>query len=277
MEGQFQNYQPSENDIANQLAATKAIASSPNQPDFTDNQSDDQNADNYDSYPETDYPENYSPDYQLNQDEQAQAATDMAVARQMETRQIQQTITTLGSELNSLEKDLSNFKNSSLGGFLAIFQPRINVLIEILIEQMKRQVHKLSDEVKVRFLDGLVSTVSSLIALLSGLKIFAAFLDAAFLSRYSSFRLAFVTAETIVIPVILIVISPIYVPILAIFFLIGKIPVLKGRLTDSILQLIEKLKKQRDLWQEELNSTKKRLTLRKQIKDLKKMGKQIAR
>ena len=57
----------------------------------------------------------------------------------------------------------------------------------------------------------------------------------------------------------------------------GKIPLLKGILTKNIVELIEKLKRQRTIWQTELDKVKKQVTLRKQIKGLKATQKQINR
>ncbi len=201
----------------------------------------------------------------------------MADSKQRQLLQIQKQKQKLEEQLGELEKDLGDFKNSKLGGFLKIFQPRINLLIDILIDQMKKQANKLADEAKIAYYTGLITTVSSLIAILTALKLLAAFLDAAFVDGFSCLRLVIASSATCIIPIILVLISPIYIPFLAIIFLIGKIPLMKGVLTKNIIELIGKLKKQRDAWQVELDKLKKKVTLKKQIKSLRKMEKQVAR
>lgn len=214
---------------------------------------------------------------QLAAQEQAEVAIAMAASKQRQVRQIQMERQKLEEKLGELEKDLTDFKDSKLGGFLKIFQPRITLLIDILIEQMKKQASKLSDEAKIGYYTGLIVVVTSLIAILTAMKFLAAFLDAAFIVPYSCLRLVIMTIYTCVIPIILVLISPIYIPFLMILFLIGKIPLVKGFLTKNIIELIEKLKNQRSAWQEELDKVKKKVTLRKQITNLKKMEKQVAR
>ena len=213
---------------------------------------------------------------QLAAQQQAEAAIDMATNKQRQLRQIQAERQKLEEQLGELEKSLTDFKNSKLGGFLKIFQPRINLLIDILIDQLKKQAGNLSDEAKAGYYTGLIITVSSLISTLTALKFIAAVLDAAFLDSFSCLRLVIASSVTVVIPIILILISPIYIPFLAVIFLIGKIPLAKGKTTKNIIDLIEKLKKQRTAWQVELDKVKKKVILRRQIKTLKKMEKQVA-
>lgn len=57
--------------------------------------------------------------------------------------------------------------------------------------------------------------------------------------------------------------------------MIGKIPLLKGKLTKNIADLIENLKGQKDAWQKQLDKLKNKVTLQRQIKSLKKAKKQI--
>ncbi|TSC83916.1 MAG: hypothetical protein G01um101413_719 [Parcubacteria group bacterium Gr01-1014_13] len=214
---------------------------------------------------------------QLAAQEQAEVAIAMAAGKQRQQRQLQAQRQKLEGQLEELEKELTDFKNSKLGGFLKIFQPRINVLIDILIEQMKKQVNKLADEAKIAFYTGLIVTITSLIAILTAMKFLAAFLDAVIVVPYSCIRLIIMTFYTCVIPIILILISPIYISFLVILFLIGKIPLLKGTLTKVLTEIIEKLKNQRTAWQAEVEKLKKKVTLKKQIKNLKKMESQITR
>ncbi len=213
---------------------------------------------------------------QLAAQQQAEMAISLADSKQRQLLQIQKERQKLEEQLGELEKDLTDFKNSKLGGFLSIFQPRINLLIDILIDQLKKQASKLSDEAKIGYYTGLIALVSSIIAILTALKFLTAFLDAAFIDSFSCLRLVIASFATCIIPIILVLISPIYISFLALIFIIGKIPLLKGMLTKNIIELIEKLKKQRTAWQTELDKAKKKVTLQKQIKSLKKMEKQVA-
>lgn len=247
--------------------------------------------DNYQPYPDQDEPANdNTPDEseaeqnaevqqqaELAAQQQAEVAISMADSKQRQLLQIQKEKQKLEEQLGELEKDLGDFKDSKLGGFLKIFQPRINLLIDILIDQMKKQANKMADEAKIGYYTGLIITITGLIAILTALKFFAAFLDAAFIHTASCLRLVIMSFATCIIPIILVLISPIYVTFLAVIFLIGKIPLMKGVLTKNIIELNEKLKKQRDAWQEELKKLKKKVTLKKQIKSLRKMEKQVAR
>lgn len=214
---------------------------------------------------------------QLDAQQQADAALSLESSKQRQLQQIQRERQNISEQLGKLENDLTDFKKSKLGGFLKIFQPRINLLIDILIEEMKKQANKLTDEAKVGYYTGLVMTVTSLIGMLTAFKFIAAVLDAAFVDSSSCLRLAIVFSETIVIPIILILLSPIYISFLAVIFIIGKIPLLKGRLTKNIIDLLTKLKKQRDAWQVELTRLKKVVGLKKQLKSLNKFEKQVKR
>ena len=135
----------------------------------------------------------------------------------------------------------------------------------------------MGDEAKIGFYTGLIVTVSSLIGILRAFKLLTAFLDAAFLHSFSCLRLVIATFYTIIIPIILILLSPLYIIFLAVVFLTGKIPLFKGVLTKVLTELIEKLKNQRTAWENELEQTKKKVTLRKQIKNLQSQQQQINR
>ena len=214
---------------------------------------------------------------QLADQQQAEVAIAMAAGKQRQLLAIQKQKQMLEEKLGELEKNLTDFKKSSLGGMLSIFQPGINTLIDSLIDQLKKQGSRLSDEAKVAYYTGLITTASSLIAILTALKLLTAVLDAAFFDAFSCLRLIITTFATCVVPIFLILISPIYIPFLAILFIIGKIPLLKGILTKNIISLIEKLKKQRTAWQAEVEDAKKKVILRRQIKDLTKAEKTITR
>lgn len=212
---------------------------------------------------------------QLDADQQAEIAVSMAGNKQRQLLQIQKEVNKLQKQLSELEKDLGDFRQSSLAKFLSIFQPRITILIDMLIAEMKKQASKLSDEAKIGFYTGLIATISSLIAILRAFKLLTAFLDAAFLHTFSCLRIVISTFYTIIIPIIIVLLSPLYVPFLAAIFLTGKIPLFKGVLTQVLTELVDKLKKQRTAWENDLTQTKKKVTLRKQLKNLEAQQQQI--
>ncbi len=213
---------------------------------------------------------------QLDADQQTEIAVGMAASKQRTLQQIQRKIGELETELGELEKDLTDFQHSSLGGLLSVFQPRVNILIDTLVTEMKKGANNLADEQKVGYYTGLIIAISSLIGMLTAFKFLAAGFDAAFFDKkFGCFRLAIEFSETIIIPIIFILISPIYIPFLAVMFYSGRFPGFKGNLTQNINNLIEKLEKQRGVWQVELNKIKKEVTIQRQIKSLEKTGKQI--
>ncbi|HSR89285.1 MAG TPA: hypothetical protein VLK22_02690 [Candidatus Udaeobacter sp.] len=220
-------------------------------------------------------PQNDYSQGQLDDQQQFEAAANLSNDKQRQLRQIQMERKALQTELEELEKDLTDFKNSRVMGFFSIFQPRINQLIDSLINQLKKQARNLADEAKVNFLTAILVTVNSLIGTLTGLKFFAAFLDALFISQVSAVKLIAKTLETIIIPIILLLIMPIYVPFLTVLFMMGKFPLLKGKLTQNLIKLIEKLKKQRAVWDAELAKAKRKVNLKKQLKSLNKFEKQV--
>ncbi len=214
----------------------------------------------------------------LSPDQQTEIAVAMAMGRQRDFQQMQARIDELQNQLGTFEKDLTDFKQSSLGGFLSIFQPSINRLIDSLVAELKKGANNLSDEAKVGYYTGLTTFATSLIAILTALKFFAAFLDALILDpKFSCGRLAFETIETIILPILIILISPIYVPFMALIFYRGNNPGLKGKATQNIGKLLTKLKKQRDAWNIELDKLKRKVALRRQIKALRKGQEQIKR
>ncbi len=294
--------QESPDETANLLAADKARDAGAQRTAANDNEEAEAANDNFQPYdqepandnniPEENNPEtgaandNYQPysagpandNGPLTPDQQTEIAVAMAMSRQRDFQQIQREIDELQGQLSGLEKDLTDFKNSRFGGMLSVFQPRINILIDTLIAELKKGANKLADEAKIGYYTSLIITVTSLIGLLTGFKFFAAVLDAVIEDpKLSCGRLAFETIETIALPIIIIIISPIYVPFLAGIFMMGTIPGLKGKATQNIVKLIDKLKKQREVWQAELDKVKRKVALRKQIKDRRKMQEQIKR
>ncbi len=215
------------------------------------------------------------PQEQLTPEDQEDLAVSFAANKQRALQQIQAEILRLQNQMGELEKNLTDFKNSRLGGFLSIFRPNINSLIDRLLLELKKGANGLADEAKVNYYTGLITTANILIGTLTSFKFIAAVLDAAFIDSWSCLRLVITTSASIVIPIILILISPLYIPFLAVIFMIGKIPLLKGKLTKNIADLIENLKGQKDAWQKQLDKLKNKVTLQRQIKSLKKAKKQI--
>lgn len=212
---------------------------------------------------------------QLDAQQQADVSVSMANNKQRRLQQIQKQIDAAEKQLSKLDKDLKDFKDSKLNDLLKIFQPGTVQLVDQLIEQLKKQADKLTDEAKIGYYTGLITTASSLINSLRALKLFTSVLDAAFIWRFSCLRLVITTAATIILPIIIIVLSPIFIPFFALIFIIGVIPLLKGVFTKVINELITKLKKQRTVWREQLAIIKKKVALKKQIKALKSEKKQI--
>ena len=211
---------------------------------------------------------------QLDAQQQADAATALAGSKQRQLLQIAKERQEAKKELRELEKALIVFKLTTLKkGFLSIFTSKITLLIDILIEQMKKQVSKLTDEAKVAYYTGIIGTISSLIAILTALKMVAAVLDATF----SWLTKAIPSCVTIIGCIFFIIIAPFYIMFMALIFMLGAIPLMKGKLTKIDADLISGLKKQRTAWRAERDKIKRKVTLRKQIKDLGKFEKEVER
>ena len=212
---------------------------------------------------------------QLDVQQQADVAAALAGNKQRQLLQIAKKRYAVEKQLSELEKNLTDFKDSKLSSLLKIFKPKILLLIDTLVEGMKKNESKLSNEAKVSYYTGLIITASSLINLLRALKFFTAILDAAFTHKLSCLRLIIMTATFIIPPIIIAVLSPIFIPFFALIFIIGVIPLLKGLLTNEVIDMIKKLKKQRTAWRAELAKAKKKVALRKQIKDLNRFEKEV--
>ena len=208
-------------------------------------------------------------DNTLEQEERM--AVNIMQSKQRSLKKIQPMIKEAEDKLKELENDLTNFRGSKLAGALSIFSPGINLLTDKLLDLMKKPLNNMSDEQKVFQLTVMIVTITALITALQGIRILAAFIDAAFTDKFSCLRMVITTAATIIIPIIIIILSPLTIPFLAILFIVGMIPLVKGLLTNNVIQLIDKLKSQKEGWQKELDKAKKKVALRKQIKALKNM------
>ncbi len=210
---------------------------------------------------------------QLDAQQQAEAATSLAGSKQRQLLQIAKERQKAESQLGELEKNLTKFRNSKSTGFFSIFQPRIKLLIDTILEEMKKGARNLSDIQKIGYYQGLIIAAGSLIGLLTALKMVAAVLDATF-----SWLTKFIPSTVTCIGCIFfIIIAPFYIMFMALIFMLGAIPLMKGTLTKIDADLIEDLKKQRTAWQAELEVIKKKVTLRKQIKNLGKFEKEVKR
>mgnify|MGYP001594656953 CR=1 FL=1 len=210
---------------------------------------------------------------QLDAQQQAEAAASLAGSKQRQLLQIAKEKQAAESELGALEKNLTKFRNSKSTGFFSIFQPRIKLLIDTILEEMKKGARNLSDIQKVGYYRGLIITAGSLIGILTALKMVAAVLDATF----SWLTKAIPSCVTCIGCILFIIIAPFYILFFALIFMMGAVPLMKGKLTKIDADLIKDLKKQRTVWQAELEVVKKKVTLRKQIKDLGKLEKQVKR
>ncbi len=203
---------------------------------------------------------------------EAEIAGQMSDNKQRQLAQIAQQEAQLKKELDELEGSLTDFKRKSGAlGLFRFFQPRITFLIEEIVDQLKKTAKNLADEPKMKALEKLIGTISALIGVLTGAKLLAAVLDILiFLIRVVLF-----TLPTIFIPIIAVVLSPLYAPFLAIFYFIGKIPFFKGRITQQVNELIEDLKKQKLAWQNQIKVLQKKVDIGKQLSKLAAAKKQI--
>lgn len=207
----------------------------------------------------------------LNAQQQAAAATSLAGSKQRQLLQIARERNEAEKELGGLEKNLIKFKNSKSGGLLSIFRPRIKQLIDNLLEDLKKGAKNLSDEQKVRYYTGLLVTATTIIGILKGVKMFFAVLDA----TLSWLTKAIPSCITCIGCIFFMIVAPIYIPILALIVMLGAIPLLKGKGTKMIADMIDTLKKQRVAWDAELMKFEKKVTLRKQIQNLNKFEKEV--
>lgn len=210
---------------------------------------------------------------QLTAQQQAEAAVSLAGSKQRQLIQIAKERQEAESQLGQLEKNLIKFKNSKSGGLLSIFRPQIKLLINNLLDELKKGARNLSDEQKVRYYTGLLVYATTLIGMLKGVKMFFAVLDA----TLSWLTKAIPSCVTCIGCILFIIIAPLYISFLALIFMLSAIPLLKGKGTKLIADMIDDLKKQRVAWDAELMKFKKKVTLRKQIKDLNKFEKEVKR
>ncbi len=219
---------------------------------------------------------------QLDAAQQEEVARDLILEQEMQKQRkllvVEKREQELDEQIKSLEKDLNEFKGSNLKGVLSIFQPGMNLIIDKLIEEAKKELSKMPDDAKVAKLTGMILLAESLIAMLTPFKTFAGFLDAAFVDSKSCLRLSLSSASCcFLFPLIIILLSPLYIPFLALIFIIGKIPLFKGLLTKNVVSMIDNLKKQKDAWIAERARIRLRAQLKKQKQNIAKQKQQISK
>ncbi len=210
---------------------------------------------------------------QLDEEQQMQTAVDLATARQGEMIQIKRQEQEMSQEENQLIKDLDNFKQTRVRRLLSFIQPKITFLIDELVETLKKQAGRLAYKPRISFLNGALTTIKSLIGALRSFKFITAFLDA----LWSWIKAIIETAETIIGAIVIFLIGFIWVPFMAILFYIGKFPLLKGKMTQQIAEMEDKLKKQEQFWQAQLQKITQIVTKQEQKKALEKQEKQLQR
>ncbi len=199
---------------------------------------------------------------------EAEISGQMSSNKQRQLEQIAQKEAQLEKELNELEQNLNTFKKKGPLTTFRFFRPNIISIIEELVSLSKRSVKNLGDEEKAKTLDKLITTTGGLMALLEGTKILTTFLDVLIFHRFSIVRIIIFTLPTIVFPLLTILVSPFFFPLLGTLFFIGKIPLFKGPLTQPVIELIESLKKQRVAWQNQIKTLQKKITIKEQLKKL---------
>lgn len=210
-----------------------------------------------------------------NPQEEAEIAGQMSDNKQRQLAQIAKQETDLERDLAELEGNLTSFKNGKSLKLLSFFRSPIDSLVNGLIEEAKKPLRNLDDNAKAKKLEALVAMAGSLMVALKGFKIFTATLDAVLLYKFSVIRGIVFTLPTIVIPILFIILSPIYLIFLIPLLWIGKIPLLKGPLTNQITKLLETLRRQKYSWSQNLKTLKKKLDIKKQLKQLNNAKNQI--
>jgi cell division protein FtsB len=158
----------------------------------------------------------------------------------------------LDKEIDQLIQQLGNFRDSKAKRYIALFQPALTSNINRVIGHLKTRSANLNFRRRIAFLKAALVTLQTLIAGLTAFKFVASFIDAVFLSRISAIQLIMKLAVTIVGAIIMIIISFIYVPFLSVIFLINRFPLMHGKLTKEVVELIKNLKQQKQSWQQQL-------------------------
>lgn len=189
---------------------------------------------------------------QIGQQEQQQRAATMEAQKQAMLNQLAKRRAQLDGEINKLVKQLNDFKGTKAKKFISFFKPNLTFIIDGLIGTLKQRINNLSYRKKILFLRGALLKINSLLAALTGARFFLAIADAVI----TWVRWILYTIETIIIPILLLILGFFIIPFAAMAFYVGKIPMFKGKMTSQVIEMIEKLKKQRLAWQNQLNQLK---------------------
>lgn len=216
---------------------------------------------------------NRVPQDQLDANQQELIARNLANQAQQRLIQIARERRAAEEQLSELEKNLTKFQSSKLGGFFSIFQPKIKQLINTILAEMQKGARNLSDKQKVGYYRGLITYAGSLIGILSALKMVAAVIDATF----SWLTKAIPSCVTCIGCIFFFIIAPIYIPFFALIFMLGAIPLMKGKLTKIDADIIKDLKKQKTAWEAELKVLRKKVNLREKIRALYSAEKNVKR
>jgi hypothetical protein len=205
---------------------------------------------------------------QLNPQQEAKAKADMEAYKQRALAQIAQKKSKLEQELARLEKDLTDFKNGHALSMLGFGFPGIGMMIENIIKQMKKRANKMSKEAQIKFYQAIITSLKELQIALTALKLVSAFLDAAFVDNKSCFRLVLMTSATIILPIILIIVSPLYILFFGLLIYINKFPLVKGVITKQVEKFIETVEGWVQNLKKKINILQPEVALKKQIAKL---------
>ena len=199
-----------------------------------------------------------------NPEQEAEIAKQLSSNKQRQLAQIAKQEADLERDLRELDGNLTIFKNGKSLKLLGFFRSPIDTMINSILEEAKKPLKNLNDNAKAKKLETLMAMIGSLMVALQGFKILSATLDAVLLYRFSVLRVVFITLPTIILPIIFLILSPIYLIFLIPLLWIGKFPLLKGPLTDQIIKLLEQLRRQKYAWNYDLKILQKKLSLEKQ-------------
>lgn len=204
----------------------------------------------------------------LNPQQEAQTKADMEAYKQRALAQIAKKKSQLEKELAELEKDLTDFKNGQAMRILGFAFPGIGMMIDNIINQIKKRASKMSKEAQIKFYQAMVAVLRELQIALMALKLVTAFLDAAFVDNKSCFRLVLMTSATIIIPIILILISPLYILFFGVLIYMNKIPLVKGVITEQVEKFSKKVEGWIQHFKKKINILQPEVALKKQIAKL---------
>lgn len=185
---------------------------------------------------------------QITLQQQQQAATTMSAQKQSQLRSLQQDDQQIDKESAQITKDLKKFQNSKTNRYLSIFRPNIGFIIEKLLDSLKRQTGNFTYRKKIMFLKMALIRLNLFLAALKSFRFISSFLDAFF----SWIRWMTLTLGTIIIPIVLFILGFFIVPFTSLAFYIGKIPLLQGKMTRDVINMIEQSRQQQNLWLNEL-------------------------